>query len=217
MSKLANEQLRDDVLAELDDDPRVDSSRIGVAVDNGVATLTGIVPSYAQKWAAEAAVKRVKGVIAVAQQIEVDLPATHQRNDVDIAHSIADAFYWDTSIPASVQATVQDGHVTLTGEVDWNYQREEAETTARRITGLRGITNAITLSKAVAPQDVRGQIQRIFHRDVQLDANNIEITTYDGKVTLTGNVHSWFERNEASRAAWSVKGVTAVDNRIAIL
>ncbi|MGZ3499129.1 MAG: BON domain-containing protein [Vulcanimicrobiaceae bacterium] len=217
MSKLANEQLRDDVLAELDDDPRVDSSRIGVAVDNGVATLTGIVPSYAQKWAAEAAVKRVKGVIAVAQQIEVDLPATHQRNDVDIAHSIADVFYWDTSIPASVQATVQDGHVTLTGEVDWNYQREEAETTARRITGLRGITNAITLSKAVAPQDVRGQIQRIFHRDVQLDANNIEITTDDGKVTLTGNVHSWFERNEASRAAWSVKGVTAVDNRIAIL
>ncbi|MGZ3539678.1 MAG: BON domain-containing protein [Vulcanimicrobiaceae bacterium] len=218
MSKMANEELRDDVLAELDADPQVDTSRVGVVVDNGAVTLTGTVPSYTQKWATEEAVKRVKGVIAVAEQIEVELPAMHQRNDVDIARTIAGQFYWDTALPSSVQATVQNGYVTLTGEVDWNYQREEAERVARRIKGVRGITNAIALAATtVAPQNVRGEIQRMFHRDVQLDANNIHIAIDDGKVTLTGSVHSWFERSEASRAAWSVRGVRAVDNRISIL
>lgn len=218
MSKLDDRSLRDDVIAELDADPEVDSSRIGVAVENGAVTLTGIVPNYAQKWAAEEAVKRVRGVIAVAQEIDVDLPATHQRGDADIAQAVANEFFWDTAVPIGVQATVQDGHVTLTGEVDWNYQREEAERVARRITGVVGVTNSIMLSKiAVVPQDIRGQIQRMFHRDAQLDANNVHITIDGGKVTLTGNVHSWFERNEASRAAWSVHGVTAVDNHIAIL
>jgi osmotically-inducible protein OsmY len=217
MLKIGSEELRDDVIAELDADPKVDAARVGVAVEDGVVTLTGTVPNFAHKWAAEEAAKRVKGVVAVVHQIEVDLSATHQRNDTDIAHAVADGFYWDTSIPDTVQADVQRGYVTLSGEVDWNYQREEAEAIARRIAGVCGISNFITLKKAVPEQDIRGEIQRRFHRDAQIDANNTRIAAEGGKVRLTGTVHSWFERNEASRAAWSVKGVTAVDNRLAVV
>lgn len=208
--------VRDDVLEELDTDPKVDSSRIGVMVDDNVVTLTGTVPTLAQKWAAEEAAKRVKGVVAVAQEIEVELPALHKRNDRDIAHAIAEGLYWDTSVPTSVQATVQDGYVTLTGEAEWNYQRDDAEAEARRIVGVRGITNLISLQAAVPSKDVRGGIQRIFHRDAQIEANNIQIETDGGKVILKGHVRSLFERSEASRAAWTVKGVTSVDNRLAI-
>jgi osmotically-inducible protein OsmY len=216
MLQIDGEALRDDILEELDTDPKVDSSRIGVMVDDNVVTLTGTVPNLTQKWAAEEAAKRVKGVVAVAQQIEVELPAMHKRNDRDIAHAFAEALYWDTSVPASVQATVQDGFVTLTGECDWNYQRDDAEAEARRIAGVRGITNLISLRESVPAKDIRGGIQRLFHRDAQIDANTIQIETDGGKVILKGSVHSLFERSEASRAAWSVKGVTEVENRLTI-
>lgn len=217
MLKTPSEELRKEILDELEADPRVEAARIGVAVDDDVVTLTGSVPTFSQKWEAEEAAKRVKGVRAVVQQIDVDLPETHQRNDVDIAHAIADGFYWDTSVPTTVKATVHNGHVTLSGEVDWNYEREEAEMLSRRTAGVRGIINTITIKANVPERDVRSQIQRIFHRDAQIDANHIQIATENGKVTLTGNVHSWFERNEASRAAWTIKGVTAVDNRLVVI
>lgn len=217
MLKVGNETLRDDVAAELADDPRVDAARIGVAVDDGVVTLSGMVPSFFQKWAAEEAVKRVKGVIAVAERIEVDLPDAHRRSDTDIAHAIADAFYWDASLPDTIQATVQNGAVTLTGQAQWNAEREEAERIARRIAGVKDIRNFVVLHETVAQHDIRTQLQRMLHRAAQVDANNIAIETAGSEVTLTGNVHSWYERNEASRAAWSVKGVTAVHNRITVL
>jgi osmotically-inducible protein OsmY len=217
MLKISNQDLRDEVIAEMDADPRVDAARIGVAVEDGVVTLTGTVPSLAKKWAAEEAAKRVTGVIALVQQIDVDLPATHQRNDTDIARAVAEALYWDTSVPETVQATLQNGYVTLSGEVEWNYQREDAEAAARRIFGVRGISNLILLKETVPQADIRSELQRIFHRDAQLDANAVQIATEGGKVTLTGTVHSWFERNEASRAAWSVKGVTAVDNALTVV
>lgn len=216
MPKLAMQELRADVLAELDGDPAVDAHHIGVVVENGAVTLTGTVPSYAHKYAAEEAVKRVKGVTAVAQELKVDLPATHQRNDSDIAQAIANAFYWDSVVPASVKATIQNGHATLTGDVDWNFERAQAESVVRRIKGVRAISNLVSLRKFVPKDNIRDEIQRTFHRDAQLDANNIVLFIDGGSVRLTGTVHSWFERAEASRAAWSVKGVTSVDNRITV-
>lgn len=209
--------LRDEVIAELDADPRVESARIGVAAEDGMVTLTGSVPTLLQKWAAEEAAKRVKGVRAVVEEIDVDVPAMHLRGDSDIARAASGALYWDTLLPASLQIVVKDGFVTLGGEVEWNYQREEAEEIVRRIAGVRGISNTISIRQAVREKDVRSEISDIFKRDAGLDAQAISVVVNGSKVTLTGKVHSWYERSEASRAAWSIKGVTAVDNEIAIV
>lgn len=216
MIQTTNEELRDGVVAELDADPRIDDEHIGVSAEEGVVTLTGTVSSFAQKWSAEEAVKRVRGVRAVVEELKVDLPATHRRDDADIARAISGALYWDTLLPTTIQCVVQNAYVSLTGEVDWNYQREEAEETARRVSGVRGISNMIVIRKNVAEDDIRREIQRIFHRDAQIDANNVHIEVTGGTVRLSGTVHSWFERNEAGRAAWSIKGVSAVENAIAI-
>lgn len=217
MIQTANEELRDRVEAEFDVDPRIQAEHIGVNAEDGVVTLTGTVNSFARKWAAEEAAKRVKGVRAVVEELKVDLPATHRRDDADIAHAVSSVLYWDTLLPSTIQCVVQNGYVSLTGDVDWNYQREEAEETVRRIAGVRGISNLLAIRKKIAETDIRAQMQRIFHRDAQLDANNVRIEVTGGTVALSGTVHSWYERNEAARAAWSVKGVSAVDNRIAVV
>lgn len=209
------ETLRDEVLAELDTDPRVDAARIGVIAEDGLVRLTGSVPALAQKWAAEEAAKRVKGVRAVVDDVEVDLPAMHLRNDEDIARAASAALYWDTLLPASIQIVVKDG-VALSGEVEWNYQREEAEDVIRRIGGVRGISNLLTIRQSIAASNISKEIDEMLKRDAHLDAQRIAVVVDGSKVTLTGKVHSWYERNEASRAAWSIRGVTAVDNEIAI-
>lgn len=208
--------LRDDVIAELDTDPRVDAHGIGVIAEDGLIRLTGSVPSLAQKWAAEEAAKRVKGVRALVEDLAVDLPAMHARDDADIARAASAALYWDTLLPGSIQIVVRDGFVALSGEVQWNYQREEAEEVVRRIAGVRGISNLIAIRQAVTENDIRAEIDDVFKRDAHVDAKGISVTVNGSKVTLTGKVHSWYERNEASRAAWSIKGVTAVDNELAI-
>lgn len=217
MSKTASETLRDDVVAELEADPRLDAQRIGVTAEDGLVTLAGSVPALAQRWAAEEAAKRVKGVRAIVDDIAVDLPAMHVRGDEDIARAVSGSLYWDTLLPPSIQAVVKDGFVALSGEVEWNYQREEAEEVTRRIAGVRGISNLLQIRRPVSPKDIKSEIEDVFKRDAQIDADAISVTVDGSKITLTGKVHSWYERNEASRAAWSIKGVTSVDNQIAIL
>ncbi|MDH2909832.1 MAG: BON domain-containing protein [Candidatus Eremiobacteraeota bacterium] len=217
MSQVHNESLRDDVLAELDLDPQIEAQRIGVIAEDGVVTLTGSVASFAEKWAAEEAAKRVKGVRAVAERLDVDLPAMHVRDDTDIAHEVTNAIAWNVTLPSDIRAVVEEGHVTLEGTVDWYYQRERAAETVRNLRGVRGVTNYIALRPRISPENVEATIKRAFHRQAQLDADTIDVRVVGGRVILSGKVHGWFERSEAVQAAWSVPGVTEVDNKLALV
>ena len=217
MSQVHNENLRDDVLAELDLDPQLDAHRVGVTVEDGIVTLAGTVSSFAEKWAAEEAAKRVKGVKAVAERLEVDLPAMHVRDDTDIAREVTNALAWNVTLPTEIRTTVENGHVTLEGTVDWYYQRERAAETVRNLRGVRGVTNYLALRPRISPENVEATIKRAFHRQAQIDADKIDIRVIGGKVTLSGNVHGWFERSEAVQAAWSIPGVTEVENKLALV
>ena len=217
MSQVHNENLRDDVLAELDLDPQLDAHRVGVTVEDGIVTLAGTVSSFAEKWAAEEAAKRVKGVKAVAERLEVDLPAMHVRDDTDIAREVTNALAWNVTLPTEIRTTVENGHVTLEGTVDWYYQRERAAETVRNLRGVRGVTNYLALRPRISPENVEATIKRAFHRQAQIDADKIDMRVIGGMVILSGNVHGWFERSEAVQAAWSIPGVTEVENKLALV
>ncbi|HTY30920.1 BON domain-containing protein [Mycobacterium sp.] len=208
--------LNDDVVDELKGDPAVDSSRIAIAVDDGVVTLSGAVPSYWQKMEAANTVRRVIGVRAVANDLKVELPSAHVRNDTDIAAAAATALSMHSDLPDKVQATVDNGWVTLTGKVDWHFQRTVAEDAVRDLRGVRGVINRIELEEKPKAADVRGQIRQELARTVNKDVNNIEVETSDGHVTLRGTVRSWIEDEAARRASWSVPGVTKVEDRLVI-
>ncbi len=216
MLAIENTALRDAVLAELDFDPRVNDERIGVAVNDGIVTMIGSVCSLTEKWAAEDAVRRVKGVLGVAEDLQVDLPAVHRRDDTDVARACAEALHWDAWLPRTVAVTVRDGYVTLSGEVDWDYQRGEAENTVRRILGVRGIYNEIKLRPRIATAQIAREISRAFQRNAQLEAGAITVSTDRGTVTLRGRVRNWTEWAAATRAAWSAPGVAAVDNELSV-
>ena len=212
-----DEEIQRDVIAELRWDARVKPNEIGVQVKGGVVTLTGWVDSYMKKWAAEEAAHRVKGVKAVANDVEVRLPGDSQRTDADIAAAVVQALESDASMRLEkLDVTVAKGWVTLQGEVEWQYQKEDAERVVRRITGVKGVTNLIAVKPRVTPSELQKKIEDALVRNAATDAERIQIEVQGSKVILKGTVRSWVEREEAERVAWSAPGVTQVENRITV-
>jgi osmotically-inducible protein OsmY len=207
-------QLKQDIETELRWDPKVNSAQIGVSVDKGAVTLLGAVDTYAQKWAAEDATKRVFGVRTVAQDLTVKILANHVRSDSDIAGAVQHALKWDVFTPSSVTAKVQNGAVTLEGTVKWNFERDAAEKAVRFLTGVVSVYNSITLKPEASAAQVKEKIQSALQRQATTDTNSIHIDTAGGKVTLTGNASSWQSIEDAANAAWAAPGVTEVVDQV---
>jgi osmotically-inducible protein OsmY len=207
--------LKHDVEAELEWDPSVDAHRIGVAVTDGIVTLTGEVKSFAEKWNAERAVERVEGVLGVANEIKV-LPVG-EHNDTDIAREAVNSLRWNALVPADkVIVKVQDGWITLKGDVDYDFERRAAERAVRYLPGVKGVSNLITVNPKVEPKDIKKQIEETFKRQASLDAEHISVEVNGSEVILRGTVHSLVEKEEAEKAAWTAPGVTSVKNYITV-
>ena len=209
-------ELKRDVEAELAWEPIVDAARIGVAVNAGVVTLTGEVKSYAEKYKAERAAERVAGVRGVVNEIKVDLP--HERTDTDLAREAAEALKRNSLVPDDrIKVIVVNGWITLKGEVTYEFERRVAEQAVRFLPGVRGVTNLIAVVPRVKPQDIKKQIEESFQRQALLEASNITVEISGDEVILRGTVHSWIERYEAEKVAWSAPGVRSVKNYITVI
>ncbi|MCH7861895.1 MAG: BON domain-containing protein [Proteobacteria bacterium] len=208
-------QIQSDVLAELAWEPSVTHEHIGVSVKGGVVTLSGLVPSYAEKLAAEKATRRVAGVKAIAEDIEVRRPGDAKTSDGEIASRICSILAWDALIPAEkIAVKVENGHVTLSGTVDWRYQVDAARKAAGRITGVVSVRDLLSIKHVPAAADVKERIEQAFRRNAVIDASAISVIADGGTITLGGKVHAWREREIAERAAWAAPGVTAIHDHI---
>ncbi|HXG08190.1 MAG TPA: BON domain-containing protein [Gemmataceae bacterium] len=218
LTGMSDEQLKRDVEAELEWEPSIDAAHIGVRVKDGIVTLAGHVSSYAEKRTAEEAAKRVYGVKAVANELDVKLPGSNKRTDEDIAADAVRAFKWNLFIPADkIKVVVTDGWVTLEGQVRWRFQRNAAERAVQNLPGVIGVTNNIVVgSPEVSPTDIKGQIESAFARLAELEARRLRVEVEGNKVILHGRVRSWAEKEEAERAAWMIPGVLQVDNQIGV-
>lgn len=214
---MKDEELRRHVLDALEFDPRIDASGIGVAASAGVVTLTGHVSSYSEKYDAERIVSHLKGVKGIAQDLEVRTALQQENSDDELARRAISSIGWNVSIPDDkIQVKVQQGWVTLSGHVGWHYQRAAAESAVRRLSGVKGVSNLISLEAGVPVADIKAHIQNALKRSAELEAGDIQVSVQDRKVTLTGTVRSWADRHTAELAAWSTPGVTGVDDRLDI-
>jgi osmotically-inducible protein OsmY len=210
-------QLRQDVIDELEYEPSVNAAHIGVTANNGVVTLTGFVTSYAEKTAAERAARRVKGVRAIAEEIEVRLPSDTKRADDEIAARAVDILKWQVGVPSDrIAVKVEKGVVTLTGEVDWQFQKTEADQVVHKLSGVVDVVNQVRVATPVQAYEVKEKLEKALQRSAEVEASRITVETDGGKVILKGKVRAWYERDIAERAAWSAPGVTEVQNRIDI-
>lgn len=215
---MTDSQLRQDVIDELEFDPSFSGEHIGVAVDKNVVTLTGHVNSYAEKLAAIAAARRVKGVHAIAENIEVRYAFQNKTADDQIAKRASDILNWDVLVPSNrVDILVEEGWVTLSGNVDWYFQKTAAEDDVRKLSGVRGVTNKIAIKSSADLANVKSKIESALKRRAEVEANAIRVTIHDGnKVILEGKVDNWEERRAAENAAWSAPGVASVEDRLTI-
>jgi osmotically-inducible protein OsmY len=210
-------ELQKDVMDALRWEPDINETNIGVAVKDGVVILSGYVDSYIEKVNAERAAARVDGVKAVVQEIKVKLLSSYECSDEDLAQAAVRALAWNVLIPKDrVKVVVQDGRVTLTGEVDWRFQKEEAENAICCLRGLRSINNEIIIKPSIVPQEVKTKIESALQRNAVLDARQIKVETEGSKVILSGTVRSWAEKEQARRAAWAAPGVTQVEDKIMV-
>ncbi|WP_438005348.1 BON domain-containing protein [Sorangium sp. So ce321] len=210
-------ELQRDVLSELSWEPSVDAAHIAVSVKDGIVTLGGHASTYAEKHAAEEAAKRVYGVRAVVNELDVKLADSGRRTDEDIAAAAVKALEWNLLVPADkIKVTVSNGWLKLEGEVNWQFQKNAAERAVRYLAGVRGVSNLITVGPRVSPAEVEAQIEEALKRSALLDARRIRVEVVDGEVILRGSVRSWAEREEAERAVWATPGVRRVEDFIAV-
>jgi osmotically-inducible protein OsmY len=215
---MTDKDIQQAVLRELEWEPQVKATEIGVAVKDGIVTLAGSVDSYTKRYDAERAALRVAGVKAVVNDLEVHLPSRSERTDEDIARAAVRALESHISVPRErIKVTVHDSRITLEGDVEWQYQRQAAEAAVRNLPGVKGVINWITIKPRVSPTDIRSEIEAALRRSAELDAERIAVETDGSKVILRGTVRSWAERAEAERAAWRAPGVTQVENHIIVV
>jgi VCBS repeat-containing protein len=213
-----DQELQRDVIAELNWQPSLRNEEIGVAVKDGVTTLSGNVSGFARKLEAERAAESVHGVKAVAIDLNVKLPNSLMRSDTEIAHAALDALKWDAEVPdEKIQLRVEDGRIILEGETEWQYQRSGAERAVRYLSGVKSVSNLIAVKpKEVSAHDVNLKIHNAFKRSAEIDSSHITVEATESKVTLKGKVRSWAERRDAERAAWAAPGVMQVDDMLAV-
>lgn len=209
--------IKKDVLDELNWEPSIDATKVGVTVENGIVSLSGHVRSYAEKVAAEKASRRVAGVKALVDEIDVKLGTAYKRTDQDIAQSALNSLKWNTNVPhEKIQLKVEDGWITLEGDIDWNFQREAARNYIKNLAGVRGVTNLLKVKAVAQPESIKHQIRSAFERNALIDADRVNVRIDGHKVFLSGVVQSLAERKQAERAAWSAPGVTEVEDNLMI-
>jgi osmotically-inducible protein OsmY len=214
---MSDKILRQSIIDEIDFEPSIEAANIGVAVDNGIVTLTGHVGSYAERMAAEKAARKVRGVRGVVEEIKVRFAGEALPRDEDLAKRAVQMLDWSVTVPPNaIQVGLQDGWITLTGEVAWQYQKEEAQAALKRLGGVSGIINMIEVKPRASATDVRSKIEAALKRNAEVEADHITVSVKGDTVTLDGSVHAWYERRLAENAAWSAYGVRSVVDHLTL-